>query len=435
MTPLTWKFLTGALNPVVDDAVKELMTKQYDDNLALLIPVAKKLTVQAILENDIRAQFGTALRRPLGSPNYLSPWERILLNPRQLFELPAPDFEKIDTTTVIGKKAKKPLKLDIPIMITAMSNGGSLNENMKIALAKGAAMAGTSTNTGESTVVESERKAAKYLIGQYNRGGWLTDPEQLSQLDAIEVQLGQGAYGGAVHDAIKANEVTDYQREIWNIPEGEAAVIHARMPGINSTQDIINLINRLKSEYDVPVGIKIAGSHFIEKELEVISRTNADFITIDGSEGGTASAYVTNQDGVGFPTLFALARAVNLLEDKKLKDKYSLIIAGGLRTPAEFLRALAIGADAVYIGTVAVMTALQTQIVKAVPETVPVQIALYNGKYQDKLNIDEAAINLTNFLKAAVLEMKHATQTTGKTNVHDLSREDLVTMEKTWRNC
>ena len=310
----TWDILKKGINPIIDGAVQEIFTKHYSDNLFLMVPVVQKETLRSIVEAALRAERGTELTRPLGSPNYLSSWNKILLNPRQLFQIPPEDYTKIETKTVIGPRAKKPLELDIPIMISAMSNGGSLSEQMKIALAKGASLAGTATNTGESTLVYSEREAAKYLIGQYNRGGWLSKPEQLKRVNAIEVQLGQGAWGGATDDVQPASEVTDYQKRIWNVPDGKDAVIHSRMPGINSTQDIIDLINKLKSEYDVPVGIKIAATHFIEKELEIIAQTDADFITIDGSEGGTSSSYPTLQDSVGFPTLLGLARAVNWLE-------------------------------------------------------------------------------------------------------------------------
>lgn len=425
-----WNTMMALLNPIVDDATVEFLTKDYQDNLFLMHPVIQKLTLRSIVEAAIRAETGDALARPLGSPNVLSPWNKILLNPRQLFELPTAKFDMIDTTVTIGPNAKRPLKLEIPIIITAMSNGGSLSEEMKIALAKGASIAGTATNTGESSLVESERKSAKYLIGQYNRGGWLTSQDKLSQLDAIEVQLGQGAWGGAIDEVIKPEEVNDYQREIWGTPKGDGATVHARMPGINSTQEIIDLINSLKSQYDVPVGIKIAASHFIEKELEVISRTNADYIVFDGAEGGTSSAFPITQDDMGLPTLYALGRAVNWLEKNNLKNKYSLIITGGLTTPGHFLKALALGADAVYIGSIALMAAIQTQAAKAVPAHEPVQLAVWNGKLTDKLDIDKAAKHLANFLRSCVIEMKYAAQGMGRKSFKDLNRDDLVTVDE-----
>ena len=241
---LGWLLLKAA-NPIADDTVDKLFTADYtDDNPYLVVTIAEKESPRAIIEAAVRAEIGTELTRPLGSPNVLSPWNKLLLNPRQLFELPYPDYTKIDTKTVIGPRAKKPLKLDIPIMITAMSHGGSLNTKMKVALAKGASMAGTATNTGESTVIDKEREAAKLLIGQYNRGGWLNTPDKLKQLDAIEVQLGQGAWGGAIDEIIPNKNLDKHIKEAWHLNGGDA-VIHARMPGVKSSQDIIKLINKL----------------------------------------------------------------------------------------------------------------------------------------------------------------------------------------------
>lgn len=427
---LSWKLLMAGLNPVVHDAVTELFTREYNDNHAIMVPALRKIGLTNMLEAGIRAQFGTDLSRALGSPIILSDWDKILLNPRQLFELPATSVSEISTKTVIGPNAKRPLELDIQIIITAMSNGGSLSEEMKVALAKGASLAGTATNTGESTVVESEREAAKKLIGQYNRGGWLNTAEKLSRLDAIEVQLGQGAWGGATEEIMPAAELNNYQKKIWNLKDGEDAVVHARMPGVNSTQDIVDLINRLKSEYEVPVGIKIAATHFIEKELGVIAQTNADFITIDGSEGGTSSAMPTLQDHVGLPTLFGLARAVNWLEKNNLRQKYNIVLAGGLRNPGHFLKALALGADAVYIGSIALIASCHTQLTKVLPSTVPPQLIMWNGKHRDELNVDKAGDHLANFLKSSITEMKHGALVTGKNSLSALSREDVVSVDE-----
>jgi glutamate synthase domain-containing protein 2 len=202
------------------------------------------------------------------------------------------------------------------------------------------------------------------------------------------------------------------------------------MPGVKNIQDIIALVKSLKSQYDVPVGIKIAGTDYIEYELAVIAQTNADFITLDGSEGGTSSSPPTLQDHVGLPTLHTLVRAVNWLNKKEIRDLFSLIIVGGLATPGHFLKALALGADAVYIGTIALMAAMQSQVVKTSPQAPPSQLALYSGKMNDKLDIEKAAKHLSNFLKSCVLEMQLAVQAVGKKTIKELNRSDLVTVDK-----
>lgn len=136
------------MNPVMDDALGKMLTEDYPDNPAVMMSIGEKLTPLALIESGVRAELGKELQRPIGSPNVLSPWEKILLNGKQLFALPTPSIQQIETKAVIGPNAKKPLSLDIPIMITGMSYGGSLGMPIKIALAKGASMADISTNTG-----------------------------------------------------------------------------------------------------------------------------------------------------------------------------------------------------------------------------------------------------------------------------------------------
>lgn len=428
------EFMLRILNPVTDHMFDTMLTEPYANNPLVMMTIMEKLKMRVIAEAGMRAQTGKVLERPMGSPVKTSPWEKLLLNPRQLFELPTENQEIIDTKVTIGPKAKKPLVIDTPIMITGMSYGGSLSLTMKEALAKGSAMANTATNTGESAVSQEERNAAKYLIGQYNRGGWLNTPEQLGQLDGIEIQLGQGAWGGAVASTMDPSKMDDHLRELWNVEAGETTGKKARFPNVNTPQEIINLINSLKEEYDVPVGIKIAGTHFIERELEVIAQTQADFITLDGQEGGTAAAAPTLEDDMGLPTLFSLARVVDWLKNQGIREKYTVIGAGGLSTPGEILKALALGADAVYIGSIALIATMQSQMTKALPHSPAPQLALYDGKLKDQFDPEEGSRHLANFLQSCTAEMKMALQAMGKTSVRQLGREDLVCLDQSLAN-
>ena len=426
---LSWMMMK-LMDPTIDEAMVKMLTEDYPDNPFLMVTVTEKLSPRAMVEAAMRAEVGKELTRPLGSPVVLSPWDKILLNPKQLFQLPSPDYTQIDTAVVIGPRAKKPLQLQIPIMITGMSYGGSLSLPMKIAVAKGATIAGTSTNTGESAVTNEEREAAKFLIGQYHRGGQLAGKEQLSRLDAIEIQLGQGAWGGAVDSTMKAAKIGDHLRKAWHLEEGQDATVYARMPGKNTTEDYITMINDMKAQYDVPVGVKIAGTDYIEYELAVIAQTNADYIVVDGSEGGTAVANPTLQDNVGLPTFHTLVRTIDWLVKNNLRDRFSVIIAGGLTTPGHFLKAMALGADAIYIGTVALLAAMHTQITKVLPQAPPSQLALYTGHSTDALDVDVAADHLAKFLASCVIEMQLAVQAVGKKRVTELDRTDLVSVEK-----
>ncbi|WP_027623106.1 FMN-binding glutamate synthase family protein [Clostridium lundense] len=424
------KMVNSVLNNLSDEMMINILTKDYPENFFVMATAAEKIGVNAIVEACIRGESGKVLQRTYGSPNVQSQWNKLFLNGRQLFNLPVEKLDSISTEVIIGKKCIKPLVISMPVMITGMSYGGSLSLETKTALARGASIAGTATNTGESGVCAEEREAAKLLIGQYNRGGWLRSKEDLGKLDAIEIQMGQGAWGGAVPTNIPANEIGEHLRNTWHLNSNEDAKKGSRMEGIDSLEDLINLVNNLKSEYGVPVGIKIAATHFIEKELDVITSTEADFIVIDGAEGGTASAPPTLEDDMGLPTLFALSRAVNYLEGKEIKDKYDLIVAGGLKTPGEFLKAAALGAKAVYIGSIAVIATIQSQIIKTLTYESTPQLVLYGGKLTKELDVDKGAQTLSNFLNSCKEEMKLALSAMGKTSVDQLAKEDLVCVDK-----
>ncbi|WP_019416175.1 FMN-binding glutamate synthase family protein [Paenisporosarcina sp. TG20] len=423
------KMMLWMMGPSMDAAMKNMLTSKYQENPFLMTTIAGKLTPRAIMEAGMRAQSGQELKRPLGSPIVLSPWEEILLNPRQLFHLPTQSKSQISTKTIIGPNAKRPLKLEMPIMLTGMSYGGSLSLDMKVAIAKGTTIAGTSTNTGETGLTPEERDNAKLLIGQYNRAMRMKE-EDLRHLDVIEIQLGQGAWGGAAEIETKSEKIGDHLRKTWDLNENEGSTIMPRFPNVKSSDDIVKLINRIKSSHDVPVGVKIAGSDFIELDLEVIAKTDVDFITIDGSEGGTAGSPPTLEDDIGLPTLHTLVRTCQWLEEKGLKNKYQIIVSGGLTTPGHFLKALAIGADAVYIGSIALMAVLQSQMTKALPEFPPPQLALYDGKLKDEFDVEEGATHLANFLLSCAAEMKSAVQVIGKKSTTELNQEDLVTLNK-----
>jgi glutamate synthase domain-containing protein 2 len=423
------KLLLKMINPIVDDLIITLFTKEYSKNPYIGITSVQKIGLKNVIEAELRAESGKVLSLPYGSNLNFSPWDKILLNPKQLFEMPTPSKNDIDISVVIGKKCKRPLKLNTPIMITGMSYGGSLSLQMKIALAKASKLIGTVTNTGESVITKEVRENSKYVIGQLSRANLMKDKD-LEKLDAIEVRFGQGAWGGAAESTKYAKDIDERLRKDWRLKEGEDKKFTARLEGINSKKDLRNLISELKEKYDVPIGIKIAASDYIEEELEVITSTNCDYIVIDGSEGGTAVAPPTLADNLGIPTLYALIRAVDYLKKNGLYDAFDLIITGGFSTPGHFLKAIAIGAKAVYVGSILVYVAVHNQAIKPLPYLPPTQIALGNGELKDKLDIDLATNSLYNFFTSCHEEMKLALQAMGKKDIKELSREDLVSLDK-----
>ncbi len=427
---------TSMMRESIIEMMQDMWTKMVDDNYTrstfAMFPLLQKIGTRALVESNLRATDGEVLDRPLGSPVVRSNWEDLLLNPVYLHRFPVDDKTEIDSSMIIGPQAEKPLKLAVPVMITGMSWGTALSLKMKVALAKAASMVGSATNTGESPLLEEERAAADLLIGQYSRGKLIKKPEELSQLDAIEIQLGQGAQAAAPVFQPSRFIGEDIRSEA-NMPEGKPSKAPTRMKGVNSIQEFNKLVVDLK-QYGVPVGIKFGATDYMEKELKIMVDAGVDYVVVDGAEAGTHGGPAILQDDLGLPTLIALARTSNYLEDLGVRDRVSIIAGGGLTTPGHFLKAKALGADAFYIGTIALMALLQAQMVKALPLEPPMQIALYTGVFKEELEVDEAAEHLANFIHSCVEEMKMACYSMGKDSIYAVNRSDLCSLDKDLAN-
>ena len=428
MVRLIENWLRSAVNETVDKALTRLLRDQYTESLAEMLPSLQKVGSVPFVELLMRAGKGAPVPRPLGSPLRLSPWDQLLFNPVHLCRFPTPESVPVATSVTIGPRARRPLTVAIPVLIAAMSFGGALSKRAKIALARAATAVGTATNTGEAGLLAEERAAARLLIGQYNRGGWLNAPEKYRQLDAIEIQLGQGAQG-STSQRTSAKKIGPDFRRAFGLREGEDAVIHARLPGVNSREDFIQLVRRLRAETGVPVGLKIAATHHLERELAVALEAGVDFVTVDGAEGGTHGGAPTLQDDLGLPTLYAVARARDYLARQRATGDVSLIAAGGLITPGRMLKAMALGADAVYIGTAAVIALISDQAVEALPFEPPTSMVIYDGKLTDQLDEGRAARSLQRFLNACVTEMEQVAASLGRTALADVGKSDLCALD------
>ncbi|RJQ25669.1 MAG: FMN-binding glutamate synthase family protein [Peptococcaceae bacterium] len=411
-------------------AIHPLITKKYDQNLWELASSIQRLTPNVLVETELRAHTSAFIERPLGSPRKHPYLDKIMFNIAQLETLPTPEETEIDTGVVIGPAAKRPLKLKIPILISGMGYGVALTEAYKIAFAMGAGAAGTAANTGVGPWLETERKAAKHLILQYPRAAWNKDEKIIKQSDAVEIQFGQGASAG-IGKTIKAKTINKKLRQRMGLKSGQDAVLHNRLESVNSQKELATLIDYLRNiTGGVPIGVKIAAGKYIEADLKIAVEAGADFISIDGAEAGTHNSLPILQDDFGLPTLIAAARAARFWQEYNLKGRVSLLIGGGLVSPGDCLKMLALGADAVYMGTAVLIAATHTQILKALPFEPPSQIAYEYGKLKDKFNIEEGAESLANFLNATVYEMAEAVKALGKTSIRQVSKEDLFTVDR-----
>lgn len=240
--------------------------------------------------------------------------------------------------------------------------------------------------------------------------------------------MGQGAQG-ASPQRTQAKFINEEMRQVFGLKEGQDSILHSRIPGVNNVQDFINQVNKLKQDTGVPVGIKIAASQFLDHELAFAIQAGVDFVMVDGAEGATHGASPTLEDHLGLPTIYAIARARRFLDSQGQKDRISLLSGGGLFTPGHFLKALALGADAVYIGTAAMMALISQQMPKVAPSEPPTPLVLETGLHKDKFDPVLGAASVVNFLKVSVQEMTSVMYALGKTAVNQLNTEDLCCLD------
>lgn len=353
-------------------------------------------------------------------------WDDILLLGAQLNPPPLNDNDFVDTTTIIGKHAKKPMVLESPVYISHMSFG-ALSREIKIALAKGSAMAKTAMCSGEGGILPEEKQAAYKYIFEYIPNKYSVTDENLRSSDAIEIKIGQGTKPG-MGGHLPGEKVTAEIAAIRGKKEGEAIQSPSKFPELNTKEDLRNMVDMLRKRSDGrPIGIKIAAGN-IEQDLAYCVFANPDFITIDGRGGATGSSPLFLREATTIPTIYALHRARKYLDS--VHSDISLVITGGLRVSADFAKALAMGADAVAIASAGLIAAACQQYRICGSGNCPVGIATQNPKLRERLKIDSAAARVANFLNVSRNELKTFARITGNHSIHDLSTNNLVTTDK-----
>jgi len=429
------RIAVALLNAGMDVLMRRFLRNRYTENLFSMFGVVRRMGLESFGETLLRAAQGRPLSRPMGTPLHFSPWEKLLFQPVFVTpRLPTPQGVEIGTAAVVGPAAQRPLRVEMPVLIGGMSFGGALSVPAKVALALGANAAGTATNSGESYLQE-ERDAAERLILQHHRGLWpngtMSRPELLHHGDAIEVQFGQGAQAAAAM-VTPAGLVGPRMREVYGLEAGRHGEIATRFTGIDSPEAVVEMIRDLKRRFPVPVGVKIGATDYLEGDLDVFLEGGIDFVAVDGAEGGTHGGPTVLQDDVGLPTLHAIVRADRHLRARNRRDAVTLIAAGQLRTPGHFLKAMALGADAVYIGTAAVIALLCDQAEKALPGEPPYQLLLQSGprRLKGRLHVGRAAHNVANYLLSVKAEMTCVAQALGRRSLAEIGREDLVALDR-----
>lgn len=367
---------------------------------------------------------GKSVIEPMKSRIPTISWSDILILGAQLSRLPLEESEHVKTTTIIGKRAKKPLIIEHPVYITHMSFG-ALSKELKISLAKGSAEVKTAMCSGEGGILQESMDASYKYIFEYVPNMYSVTDENLRKSDAIEIKIGQGTKPG-MGGHLPGSKVTDEIAKIRNIKIGEDVISPSSFSDIKNREDLKRVVNELRQRSQGrPIGIKIAAEH-IEEDLEVATFAQPDFITLDGRAGGTGASAKVVKDSTTVPTIFALSRARKYLNDNNID--IDLVITGGLRVSSDFAKALALGADAIAIGSAAMMAAACQQYRVCDTGMCPVGCATQNEELRRRLDMDNSAVRLANYLKVTLKELKTFARLAGHDNVHKLSEYDLCTV-------
>ncbi len=369
---------------------------------------------------------GKSIIDAMGTRMPMPGWDDILILGAQLNPPPLMEHDEVDTTTVIGKHAKKPMVLKNPVYISHMSFG-ALSKETKTAMAKGTAMAGSAMCSGEGGILPEEIEAADKYIFEYVPNKYSVTPENLKRADAIEIKIGQGTKPG-MGGHLPGEKVTPEISRIRNKPMGQDVISPSKFAEIQSKDDLKALVSRLREESEGrPIGIKIAAGR-IERDLEFCVYAEPDFITIDGRGGATGASPKIVRDATSVPTVYALYRARKYLDE--VGADIQLVITGGLRVSSDFAKAIAMGADAVAVASAAMMAAACQQYRICGSGNCPGGVATQDEELRKRLNGDAAAMRVANYLNCCLAELKTFARITGHARLHDMNVGDLCTINR-----
>jgi glutamate synthase domain-containing protein 2 len=403
---------------------------------------------EVIDDIHIKSELGRYRMRGFSLFKKIPSWDDLTFLPGTLTRFVIEGYrEKCLTKTVIGPKCKRPLELDIPVYITGMSFG-ALSFESKIALARGATMAGTATCSGEGGMIPDERRFSSKWFYQCIQSRYGFNPHHLRLADACEFFIGQGCKVG-LGGHLMGQKVTDQVAEMRSLPAGIDQRSPARHPDWLGPDDLALKIQEIReaTNWEIPIQLKL-GAARVYDDVRMAAKTGPDSIYIDGMEGGTGAGPHIATEETGVPGIAAIRQARKALDDVGKTGEISLVYAGGIRNGADVAKALALGADAVAIGHSALM-ALNCN--KDIPEAdymseigveagdcyhchtgrCPVGVTTQDPVLRKRLDPDEAAERVYNFLHCLTIEAQMLARACGKTNVHSLEPEDLaaLTME------
>jgi len=354
-------------------------------------------------------------------------WDDIQFVTAQLARAPQLDDAPVATGVVIGPSAARPLHLEIPLLVSDMSFG-ALSEEAKVAMARGAEMAGTGTCSGEGGMLPEEQAANSTYFHELASGMFAWSLEKAALAQAFHFKLGQGAKTGT-GGHLPGSKVTARIAEVRGLAEGRAAISPSRFPDIDGADGFRRIADQVREATGgIPIGVKMSAQH-IEDDIDAALEIGIDYIILDGRGGGTGAAPALFRDHISVPTIPAMARARRHL-DSRGWDDVTLIITGGLRTHTDFAKALALGADAVAISNAAMQAIGCVGMRACSTNNCPVGIATQQEHLRERLPVDEAAARLHRFLTASVDLMSVMARACGHTGLDQFTIDDLTTFDR-----
>ena len=354
-------------------------------------------------------------------------WEDIQLLTAQISKRPLSDHAEVGTTLVIGPRAKKPLVLEIPIFVSDMSYG-ALSEEAKVALAKGAEMAGTGICSGEGGMLPEEQTSNSKYFYELASGKFGWDIDKIKNVQAFHFKSGQGAKTGT-GGHLPGDKVVGKIAEVRNLEPGTPAVSPSRFDDLITIEDYRRVADEVrKVSGGIPVGFKLSAQH-IEQDLDFALAASADYIILDGRGGGTGAAPNLFKDNISVPTIPALARARKHLDASGVSD-VTLIITGGLRTESHYVKALALGADGVAISNSAIQAIGCLAMRACHTNNCPVGIATQKENLRARLDVQISALRLKNYFEASVHLMQVLARACGHEHLSSFEQRDLTTWKK-----
>jgi glutamate synthase domain-containing protein 2 len=354
-------------------------------------------------------------------------WDDIQILTAQLATKPLADDAEVGTELVIGPRAKRPLKLKIPLFVSDMSFG-ALSQEAKIALARGAEMAGTGICSGEGGSLREEREAnSRYLYELASaKFGW--NPDLLDEVQALHFKGGQGAKTGT-GGHLPGAKVNEKIAETRGLKPGEDAVSPPTFDTPRTTVEFRRFADEVRQRSDgIPVGFKLSANH-IEADIDFALDAGADYIILDGRGGGTGAGPLLFRDHISVPTIPALARARAHL-DRKTGREVTLIITGGLRTPEDFIKALALGADGIALANSAIQAIGCVGARICHTNNCPTGVATQKPELRRRLDVEAGAKRLATFLDASTKLLQVMARACGHDQLSGFCRRDLTTWKR-----